>query len=357
MADQPPADAPMAETEEAGNPTNTAEDDNSSEATARTVHQPIPYEGDEIEYTVKFVFRPEDDKSDEVALHHFDILYTIAQVHPQIKIFNNRGAKLNRKKLEAMRAYTEYLQNYDLHYHKGNKNKERSPIYVVIHRLQSKISLSEIRRHTSVDAKLKAEKLKTKMTRHMWNENETRISNLGFFVGYDPSNIPPEQMVEIVTDEMVKKTGIPKKQIPRFKCNYSYPFLYINKHDKITSKSFDLQCRQDDAKKIIELLQRTYQENPEFIFHRLRHRNKDEYIKTMKRQNSYLKKSRIVVLTGIHPTIMWTLADKICHEFEGVKQITKHKDTMRIGRFNVHTTKKYFEDVKGALKVRITAMV
>ena len=68
-----------------------------------------------------------------------------------------------------MRAYTEYLQNYDLHYHKGNKNKERSPIYVVIHCLQSKISLSEIRRHSSVEEKRKAKKLKTKMTRHMWN--------------------------------------------------------------------------------------------------------------------------------------------------------------------------------------------
>ena len=357
MADQPPADAPMAGTEEEENPTNTAEDDTSSQATAKTVHQPIPYEGDEIDYTVKFVFRPEDDKSDEVALHHFDILYTIAQVYPQIKIFNNRGAKLNRKKLEAMRAYTEYGQNYDLHYYKGNKNKERSSIYVVIHRLQSKISLSKIRRHTSVQEKLNAKNLKTKMTRHMWNENETRISTLGFFVGYDPSNILPEQMVEIVTDEIIQNTNVPKKQIPRFKCNYSSPFLIIDKNDKITSKAFDLQCRQDDAKKMIELLQRTYQQNPEFIFHRLRHKNKEEYIKTMKRQNSYLKKSRIVVLTGIHPTIMWTLADKICHEFEGVKRITKHKDTMRIGRFNVHTTTKYFDLVKDALKVRITAMV
>ena len=108
---------------------------------------------------------------------------------------------------------------------------------------------------------------------------------------------------------------------------------------------------------MIELLQRTYQQNLEFTFHRFCHKNKEEYIKTMKRQNSYLKKSRIVVLTGIHPTIMWTLADKFCHEFKGVTRITKHKDTMRIGRFNVHTTKKYFDLVKDALKFRITAMV
>ena len=63
MADQPPADAPMAGTEEEENPSNTAEDDSSRQATTKTVHQPIPYEGDEIKYTVKFVFRPEDDKS------------------------------------------------------------------------------------------------------------------------------------------------------------------------------------------------------------------------------------------------------------------------------------------------------
>ena len=272
MAEEPQYgtnDAPMAESQPTttnnnlANASNNNDDDASQSTEITTVYHPIPYEGEEKEYTIKFVFRPEEDQNGNVAKLHYDTLYTISQVYPEVKIFDNRGSKLNRKKLEALKTYSAYLRHFDLHYSKGNESKKRKPMYIVIHRFQSKVSISEIRRHSAVQERLKL--VKAKMTQHLWNENETRIANLGFFVGYDPSNIPQEEMIESVILEIIEKTNKPRNKIPKFKCNYSSPILFDG-DNKWNTKAFDLQCRQHDAKALLELLQETYVQDPKFIF-------------------------------------------------------------------------------------------
>ena len=159
MAEEPQSgtnDAPMAESQPTttnnnlANASNNNDDDASQSTEITTVYRPIPYEGEEKEYTIKFVFRPEEDQNRNVAKLHYDTLYTISQVYPEVKIFDNRGSKLNRKKLEALKTYSAYLRHFDLHYSKGNESKKRKPMYIVIHRFQSKVSISEIRRHSAV---------------------------------------------------------------------------------------------------------------------------------------------------------------------------------------------------------------
>ena len=337
------------------NAPNENNTDDASAATATTTNQPIAYEGEEKEYNIKFMFRPKDDKqSTEVARYHYAILQTIAKVYPEVKIYDNRGTRLSRKKIESLQSYTAYLRHYDLHYSKGNRNKSRTPIYMVVHRILSRIALSEIRRHFSVDEKLKSSH--AKMTRHMWKEDEIRISNLGFFVGYDPSNILPDEMQEMVQKEIARKTGTPEKKIPKFCCNYSSPMIF-DSGDPFSTKAFDFQCRQQDAKKLLELLHITYEDNPEFLFHRLRHTpNKEKYINAMIEQNHYLSEIQIVPIAGIHPTIMWTLESKLS-SMEGVQRVTKHKDSDRIGRYNVHTTRDYFDSIKSYLRMNIESLV
>ena len=331
------------------------DDDAASAATATTTNQPIAYEGEEQQYTIKFMFRPKDDKqSTEVARYHFAILQTIAKVYPEVKIFDNRGTKLNRRKIDSLETYSAYLRHYDLHYSKGNKNKNRTPIYMVVHRVLSRIPLSEIRRHFSVDEKLKHSN--AKMTKHMWKEDEIRISNLGFFVGYDPSNILPEEMVEIVLKEISRKTRTPEKKIPKFCCNYSSPMLFEPGRQPFSTKAFDLQCRQQDAKSLLQLLHTTYEDNPEFLFHRLRHTSsKQKYINAMIEQNRYLGECQIVPVAGIHSSVMWYLSPKIC-SMEGVQRVTKHKDSDQIGRYNVHTTREHFDAIKGFLRMNIESL-
>ena len=175
-------------------------------------------------------------------------------------------------------------------------------------------------------------------------------------MGYDPSNIPQEEMIESVILEIIEKTNKPRNKIPKFKCNYSSPILFDG-DNKWNTKAFDLQCRQHDAKALLELLQETYVQDPKFIFHKLRHTNKKTYCNSLQDQNSYLNSSRIIPIAGVHPSIMWSLKDRIIHQFEGVIRVTGHKDSDRIGRFNVHTTDEHFENLKSALKVSIVSLV
>ena len=155
--------------------TSANDDDDASAATATTIHQPIAYEGDEEEYTIKFVFRPQDDQANsQVAKHHYAILQIISKVYPEVKIYDNRGAHLRSKRIESLKSYSAYLRHFDLHYSKGNKNKNRTAIYVVIHRFLSRIPISEIRKHFSVQEKLKSGS--AKMTRHISLFSEAALS-------------------------------------------------------------------------------------------------------------------------------------------------------------------------------------
>ena len=105
------------------------------------------------------------------------------------------------------------------------------------------------------------------MTAESILKRETRISNLGFFVGFDPSNILPDDMHDIVENKIIKETGVRKKKIPKFCCNYSSPILYEkDTDDRFVTKAFDLQCRQSDAKELLQLLHATYVEDPDFVF-------------------------------------------------------------------------------------------
>ena len=202
--------------------------------------------------------------------------------------------------------------------------------------------------------------MNARMLVHHWQENETRISNLGFFVEIDPSNVTPEEAVDRVQKEMIKQnTGLSIKKIPKFKMVFTSPFIYDDFNEKCNSKAYGLQCRQDDAKTLIKILKETYKKNPVFLFHRLRHQDeasKEIYRSALIHQNAYLKEHQVVPVVGLTDDIMFYLREKIM-AIVGVTDVSKHRDTAKTGRFNVHTTRNHMNSVTKALRGSIGEMV
>ena len=317
--------------------------DNDSVATAEGNNRTIANKGERKEYVVKFLFRPtNENKSSEIALTHYKILKTINEIYPdETTIYDNFGQTI--KEFKPPKSYDEYLRHFSLQYVKGNESRKRKPIYMAFHRLLSTVPISEIRKHVVVSTLL--QKVNTCLTIHQWKEDETNISILGFFTKVDPGNVLKEEFEETIKTEIATATQRAKKKIPVFRCTFSSPYVHIKQEDyRISTKSYDLQCRQKDAKDLIKLLHATYGNNPKFVFHRLRHVNEKIYMNAIRMQNNYLSKSRVVPIRGVTEEIMFALDNDLL-QIEGVYGIHKHRETETKGRWSIMTNEVNFKNV------------
>jgi hypothetical protein len=298
------------------------------------------------EYVVKFLFRPnKDNAGSEVARMHFALLESIHKIYSDsLTIYDNYNRKL--KDFAPPRSYDGYLRHFKVHYSKPNLNKNRKGTYTCFHRVYSTIPIGEIRKHATISALL--QKLNTRMSLHLWHEDDTQITSLGFFVGIDPANFLSDTTAERIRKFIAMDTKKNIKNIPQFKLVYSSPFIILDSGHRISTKSYDLQVRKQDAKLMIDYLRKAYVSSPTFIFHRIRHSNLDTYTNAIKRQNAFLSTSRVVPLAGISTDMMFSLELEI-KQIPGVVDVLNHKQTNKIGRWNVLTTDAAFRSVTDRL--------
>jgi hypothetical protein len=338
----------------AGNLTTPPPDDDISVATATIENRFIQNPTEIKEYVIKFLFRPKTSAGNtEVARTHYAILKTINEIYSDTTtIYDNYGSTM--KEFSAPKSYDEYLRHFKLQYVKANTDKNRKPIYLVFHRFRSTVPISEVRKHTVISSLL--QKQSTRMSTHLWTEDETRISNIGFYVNVDPSNYLKDDFEEKIKNDIASTTGRAKKKIPKFQCSYSSPFVMSDDGVRIATKSYDLQCRQRDAKDIVKLLQEAYGANPTFIFHRLRHKNLTIYKNAIRKQNAFLAQSRVVPIHGVSEDAMFALDNELM-QVKGVKQVLRHRDTVSKGRWSLMTTEADFKYVVLMMKEHLPPWV
>jgi hypothetical protein len=325
--------------------------DEISIATANAENRNIIYSNEPTEYVAKFQFQPKTSgKNADVAQTHYQLLQAIKEIYPEVKIFDNYNEEINQ--FPPLKSYAEYLRHFNLQFVKHNEKKNRQPQYLSFHRIITSVSLSEIRRHTIIASLLR--KVNTRLTNHLWKEDETRIANLGFHVGVDPSNHLKEDFEHLIRKKIVAETKTNIKKIPRFQCAFTSPYLVDSDGNRTSSKSYDIQCKQEDAAVLIKLLQQTYQQNPTFVFHKMRHQNLQAYKNAIRKQNSYLSKSRVVPIQGIHEEQMFYLENELLAS-DGILSVLRHRLSEKTGRWSVMTTEQDFKGVSELLAKHLAA--
>jgi hypothetical protein len=320
--------------------------DDISVATATAENRNIVYTKEPKEYVAKFVFKPKNSETNtEVAKTHYKLLQAIKEIYPDVKIFDSYNEEIN--KFPTLKSYAEYLRHFNLQFVKQNEKKNRKSLYLCFHRIITPVSLSEIRRHTIIATLLS--KVNTQLTTHLWKEDETRIANLGFHVGVDPSNHLKEDFENSIRKKIAAVTNRNIKNIPHFQCAFTSPYLMDENGNKTSSKSYDIQCRQQDAAELIKLLQQTYQVNPTFIFHKMRHQNLTAYRNAIRKQNLYLSRSRVVPIQGVHEEQMFYLENELLAS-NGILSALRHKLSEKTGRWSIMTTEQDFKEVCDLLK-------
>jgi hypothetical protein len=339
--------------EENFQPLENAINDDISVNTVHAENRIIVNSGGPEEYVVKFEFRPKNSSTNSVVANtHYSILSSIKQFFPDSQVYDNYGNEM--KKFTALKSYDEYLRHFNLEFVKGNQDKRRTPMYVVHHRIRSNVSLGEIRKHYSVSDLLK--RVNTKMTKHLWLEQETRIATLGFSINVDPTNFLKNEYEAYMLGQISERTKKSKKSIPRFQCTFSSPYdINPDTNARISTKTYALECRQKDAQELKKLLEKTYLDGA-FMFFKVRHIKPELYRSAIRRQNAFLSTSRTVPLQGISEEIMFSLDNDLL-QIAGVKHILRHKLTATKGRWSVMTTDSAFKHVIEVIKRDIVATV
>jgi hypothetical protein len=216
-------------------PLATAIADDISINTVHIENRVIKNAGGAEEYVIKFVFLPKNNATNPtVANTHYSILASIKQFFPDTKIYDNFGSEM---KTFTLKSYDEYLRHFKLEFVKGNEDKRRGPIYMVHHRIISTVSLGEIRRHWTVADLLK--RVNTRVTKHLWNEQDTRIATLGFFTDVDPTNFLKTEYEALILKQIAERTKKNKKNIPRFQCTFSSPYdVHPDDNTRISTKTY-----------------------------------------------------------------------------------------------------------------------
>ena len=289
-------------------PTSAAPTDDAIVSTVMAENHFITSPDEVKDYVVKFMFRPDSSSNNtEVAQTHYDILHCITHLYPEAQVFNNFGKTM--KEFPLLKTFDAYLCHFKLQFVKANPNKKHNAIFLTFHHIQSSVSISEIRKNSEVASLLS--KQNTCLMVHFWKEDKTQIVNLGFYVKVDLSNITKEYYEEHIRTKISECTRCDKKKIPQFHCDFSSPFVIEEGGTRMSTKAYDLHCKQSDAKDLITLLQDTYKTDPQFVFHRIRHHNLTAYKNKIHKQNSFLAKSHVVLIKGLTMEAMFYVSNEI----------------------------------------------
>ena len=320
--------------------TSTATTDDVSVSMAMAENRFLTLHDEVKEYVVKFLFRLNTRSNNtKVAQTHCNILCSITHLYPEAQVFDNFGKTM--KEFPLLKTFDAYLCHFKLQFVKANPNKNRNAIYLTFHRIRSSISISKIQKNSEVAALLS--KQNTHLTVHLWKEDETQIANLGFYVKVDPSNVTKEYFEEHIWMKISERTRRDKKKIPQFHCGFSSPFVIEEGGTRTSTKAYDLQCEQSDAKDLITLLQDTYKTDTQFVFHRIQHHDLNAYKNAICKQNSFLAKSRIIPIEGVTMEAMFYVSNEIL-QIPGMLDTFPHKDLANQGRGSIMTDTTHFKE-------------
>ena len=160
------------------------------------------------EYVVKFLFcLVSSSNNTEVAQTHYNILCCITHLYSEAQVFEYIGKTM--KEFPLLETFDAYLHHSKLQFVKANPNKKCNAIYLTIHRIQLNLSISKIPTISEVMALLSKQNMR--LTVHLWKEDETQITNLGFYVKVDPSNVMKEYFEERIHTKISECTRHGKK--------------------------------------------------------------------------------------------------------------------------------------------------
>ena len=289
---------------------------------------------------------------------HYHFLAAVQEAFgDQIQILDNKNRKVDKIDIIGLdiknqkSSFTWY--NSSTTKHKGfappvasTPNDRRTTKYVS-HRIQTSLSMSDIKSNERIKRLLIDHNFYVNF--HRWDETEWDITQLGFFLGFDPTFLSVDQATSKVTATLqvaIAAKASPRPKMPKFKLVFGSPKITAPNNRTVRTKAYAIECPRAVSKELIDMLKDAYKTTGSFIAYSMRQRNPDALHKIIRAQNHFIANNRVILLNHIGESAIFYL-DQHIMTIPGVQGLMP---TRNPGQYKVSVHEKDFQRIRKHLQ-------
>jgi hypothetical protein len=300
------------------------------------------------EKTLKFRFPPpksNDDNVDALVLHIHWMHEVQTAFGEGVTFFDNNNRKIG--KLDPLRNKPDSKTH---HFAIHNVKSTSGTTSFIIHRIQSKFSLSDIKNTPNVANLM--QKYDFYVNDHKWSETDWDTTQLGFFYGIDPQFFDLDQATCKI-QEVLKKNA-PKMKAPRFRLVYCSPKVRVARGGKrsIRTKAYAIETLRKDRDEMTRILKHAYKDDGTFIPFQMRSRHPDAFEKMIRAQTHLLAHNFVIILNYVGPDVMHYISERIL-AMDGVQAVLPCKSINEDGKFKILVNKDHYHDTRAYLMEKL----
>jgi hypothetical protein len=228
----------------------------------------------------------------------------------------------------------------------------RTQIQYLVHRVQTKVSLYDIKNASTPRKILKDNNTST--TEHYWDLKDTDLKQIGFAMGYNPQYYERRKATEAF--KAVLQSKLRGKQIPKFELIQVHQRAQWDE-EQATTKCYSLEVRAQDVEKMVSSLSQALKEDPGlFIPYKLRRVDPESYFMAVKQQNIRMLNQHTIVLKNIHTPSIFYL-ENLIKAVPGVQDIVEARTAKWQGRVNVLVDRRKFKDARQVISENLEGWI
>lgn len=307
--------------------------------------------------TIKLVFQPKANyPMSKVPSDALGIMIAIkGQFGDSVKIYTNRGQEFKDEDL-VDKGQADFQKHYTIHSKKGRSRQ----LFWLIFRIESDVSLHEIRRNQTVNLTLR--KCESRIVYYPWNEDIGDVEAIGFYIGASPRHSTTEsfeaKFKKIITDN----TKLKPQQVPKFRATMANVSMGTAT-SRGTCQAYEIQVERENKAAMIKAIGDAFgseaitkSEHQRFMYFSHRQKAPPVFAKGVCLQMKYEQNHRVVAIQGVSRDAMFYLESKLKEQYTELMEVLETRKSSTEGRWNLLCEKSSFRKLATSLSTELSQL-
>jgi hypothetical protein len=310
------------------------------------------FEEEMMDLTIRYEIPYRNGKShgDDFKLH-VQLLEAMTTIFDKnsLRIYNNKNERVKTLSARKWLNKEYYMDHFNIH----DTPSQRKT--VIIHRIMSRKSISDIKHEPTVIQLLK--KSSTYLRAHFWKEDEVSLKDIGFLVNYAPTKHSKEFVAKDIFERCHETPNIEWSNAPPFQLIHAQPRIkLVGSKNPVKTHAFSVQVLTKNASMMNKFLQKIYEDDHSYVPYSMKKQFPKAVATAIFQQNKLLKNTWVIVIVGISREVMIYLENSI-QESSNVIDISDTNRTDKSGKWNVLVQETSFKSVRKRLAANIQQWV
>jgi hypothetical protein len=266
-----------------------------------------------------------------------------------LRIYDNKNERVKNMSAKKWSNKEYYKDHFNIHEEPSQRKT------VIIHRIMSKKSISDIKHEPSVIQLLK--KSSTYLRAHFWKEDEVSLKDIGFLVNYAPTKHSKEFVAKDIFERCSESPDVEWAHAPQFQLIHGQPRIKLaGKKNPVKTHAFSVQVLTKNASMMNKFLQKIYEDDHFYVPYSMKKQFPKAVATAILQQNKLLKDTWVIVVVGIHRAVMSHIENDIL-ESSGVTAISDTNRTDKSGKWNIIVKESEFKTIRKRLAANVHTWV